>query len=105
MNFRFWDVLPVFVILVISTGSYAATIDVTDYGANGNDTADDTAAITAAVAALNEGDTLLFPDASLYYKVAVGAEGAPIPLSIILRSHLRREELLNGNGKVGPSVK
>ena len=64
---------PVFVLLaalvlsVCVSGSYAATIDVTAYGANGNDTLDDTGDIQSAVAALNENDTLLFPVSSVNY--------------------------------------
>ncbi len=43
MNSMSRTILPVIVILVVlSMGSYAATIDVTAYGANGNDTLDDT---------------------------------------------------------------
>ena len=66
-----WSILVTLVIFI--TGSHAATIDVTAYGANGNDTIDDTGAIRSAVAALTDGDTLLFPEATLYYKVAVNA--------------------------------
>ena len=63
-------ILPLIVMFVLlSMGSYAATIDVTAYGANGNDTADDTANIQSAVGALNENDTLLFPQCSNYYRV------------------------------------
>ena len=51
----------------------AATIDVTSYGANGNDTIDDTAAIGSAVNALTDGDTLLFPEVYICYSVATNA--------------------------------
>lgn len=50
-----------------------AVIDVTSYGADGDDTLDDTAAIGNAVNALTDGDTLLFPEAVNYYKVSLGA--------------------------------
>ena len=66
---------PQLIVAVLILASYAltctaATIDVTAYGANGNDTNDDTAAINTAVNALTDGDTLLFPQANLYYSVA-----------------------------------
>ncbi len=62
--------LLVLTLSVVSAGfSYAATIDVTAYGANGNDIADDTPAIQSAVKALSTKDTFLFPQCSNYYKV------------------------------------
>ena len=61
------------VLALMTAGSIAATIDVTAYGANGNDTLDDTANIQSAVAALNENDTLLFPECSNYYRVNIGS--------------------------------
>ena len=60
-------------VIAIAISASAVTIDVTSYGANGDDTLDDTANITNAVNALADGDTLLFPEASNYYKVALGA--------------------------------
>ena len=63
----------VIMLMALAGSSIAITIDVTAYGANGNDAIDDTAAIASAVAALNNGDTLLFPDASLYYSVDIDA--------------------------------
>ena len=61
------------ILLASGTYSFAAVIDVTTYGATGNDTTDDTAAIASAVATLTTDDTLLFPEADLYYKVAVNS--------------------------------
>ena len=71
----FWRFVLIMLLMpaVLTGFSAAATIDVTAYGADGNDTLDDTAAITAAVATLTTGDTLLFPEAALYYKVATDA--------------------------------
>jgi len=46
----------------VSTSSGSGTIvNVTSYGATGNGSTDDTAAINSAIAALSSGDTLLFP--------------------------------------------
>ena len=46
---------------------YAAVIDVTAYSASGNDSFDDTASIQNAIAALSDGDTLLFPYCTNHY--------------------------------------
>lgn len=54
-------VILVFALTAYALTATAATIDVTAYGANGNDSLDDTTAIDNAVAALSDGDTLLFP--------------------------------------------
>ena len=74
---RHRTILFALVVFSFSVASaFAATIDVTAYGANGNDTSDDTVYIRSAVAALTDGDTLLFPEANTYYKVAIGANFA-----------------------------
>jgi hypothetical protein len=45
----------------LSLSGATATINVLNYGATGNGSTDDTAAINSAIAALTPGDTLLFP--------------------------------------------
>jgi hypothetical protein len=55
------------------------TINVTSYGALGDDV-DDSAAITAAAAALADGDTLYFPPGKYRYKTISPATGAAILL-------------------------
>ena len=69
----FFLVIVISLTSIMPTMAIAATVDVTAYGANGNDTLDDTIAITAAVADLNDNDILLFPEADLYYNVAMDA--------------------------------
>lgn len=44
-------------------------IDVTTFGATGDGSTDDTAAINAAIATMTPGSTLYFPAASVYYKI------------------------------------
>jgi len=51
----------IFALLLYTLPSSAQTIVVTSYGATGNGTTDDTAAINNAIAALTGGATLLFP--------------------------------------------
>jgi len=48
-------------IALSGTGTVAGTINVINYGATGNGTTNDTTAINNAIAALQPGDTLLFP--------------------------------------------
>jgi Big-like domain-containing protein/pectate lyase-like protein/immunoglobulin I-set domain protein len=43
------------------SNSSGSTVNVTSYGATGNGSTDDTAAVNSAIAALQPGDTLLFP--------------------------------------------
>src|SRR5437867_3592943 len=63
---RVW-LLSLFLIFLGLSSAPAAIRDVTVYGATGNGTTDDTAAINNAIAALQSGDTLLFPAGT--YKV------------------------------------
>ncbi|WP_168119583.1 fibronectin type III domain-containing protein [Paenibacillus sp. HB172176] len=59
--------------------AFAATIDVTAYGANGTDTADDSAAIQNAINAASSGDTVLIPAGTYYMSVLVdGKSGVKI---------------------------
>ncbi|MCR2806561.1 fibronectin type III domain-containing protein [Paenibacillus soyae] len=46
--------------------AYAATLNVTSYGANGTDTGDDSAAFQAAVNAASSGDTVFIPNGTYY---------------------------------------
>ncbi len=46
---------------VSTSGGSGTIVNVTSYGATGNGSTDDTAAINSAIAALSSGDTLLFP--------------------------------------------
>ena len=68
--------LPIAILLVMSCSipsAFAATIDVTSYGATGDGVTDDTTAIQSAVNALVQGDTLLFPQCSNFYRLQLGA--------------------------------
>lgn len=63
-------IIAALILISYAITAAAAVIDVTSYGATGDGVTNDTDAITLAVAALSNGDTLLFPQSSLYYKVA-----------------------------------
>ena len=52
-------------------------VDVTDFGANGADDLDDTAAVAAALEAARPGDTVLFP-AGMYILDQGGVDGLPL---------------------------
>ena len=81
-------------VLTFATTTLAATIDVTTYGANGNDSIDDTTAIRNAVDALAAGDTLLFPQCTNYYKVTVNSNftiDSKDDITIIIRGRIRAE--------------
>ena len=49
-----------------ATSLFAATINITTYGANGSDTSDDRAAIQNAINASTAGDTVYFPNGTYY---------------------------------------
>ncbi|MGO4537908.1 fibronectin type III domain-containing protein [Paenibacillus sp. 2TAB19] len=58
---------------------FAATLDITSYGAAGNDTVSDSAAIQAAVDAASSGDTVLIPAGTFYLTSTVnGKSGVKI---------------------------
>ena len=56
-------------LIICAATSFAVTIDVTDYGADGSDLVDDKAEIQSAIADLSDNDTLLFPETSGAYRV------------------------------------
>ena len=58
------------ILLLPASSSVAATLNVTSYGATGNGSTDDTAAINSAITASASGDTLLFPAGT--YKITSG---------------------------------
>ncbi|WP_442956415.1 fibronectin type III domain-containing protein [Paenibacillus sp. YIM B09110] len=59
--------------------AFAATLDITSYGAAGNDTVSDSAAIQAAVDAASSGDTVLIPAGTFYLTSTVnGKSGVKI---------------------------
>jgi chitodextrinase len=65
--------------LIPATTAYAASLDVTSYGANGTDTGDDSAALQAAVNAASSGDTVFIPNGTYYLGSAVsGKSGVKI---------------------------
>lgn len=57
-------------------------VSVKDFGATGDGSTDDTAEINAAVAALNPGQTLYFPDGSYVVSVSDGVEKAISPIPV-----------------------
>ncbi|NBD23204.1 fibronectin type III domain-containing protein [Paenibacillus glycinis] len=59
---------------VPATSAFAATINVTAYGANGSDTADDLTAIQNAVNAASSGDTVLLPAGTYYLSGTVNGK-------------------------------
>ncbi|SFT14195.1 fibronectin type III domain-containing protein [Paenibacillus sp. BC26] len=65
--------------IIPATSAFAATLNVTAYGANGGDTADDLAAIQNAVNAAASGDTVLLPAGTYYLSANVnGKSGVKI---------------------------
>src|SRR5262249_48034977 len=56
------------------------TINVTSYGANGNDTNDDRAAIVAAINASGDGDTIYFPAGNYYLSKEISSSSVQKPL-------------------------
>ncbi|SFI31080.1 Chitodextrinase [Paenibacillus sp. UNC496MF] len=54
--------------------AYAATLNVTAYGANGGDTADDLQGIASAIAAAASGDTVYFPAGTYYITGSIAAK-------------------------------
>lgn len=66
------------------------TIDITAFGANGDDAIDDTAAIRAAVDALQENDVLLVPESSQSYTVTSTANFAidEPGVKVMVRGHI-----------------
>ncbi|MFC4100260.1 fibronectin type III domain-containing protein [Paenibacillus xanthanilyticus] len=65
--------------VVPAAPAFAATLNVTAYGANGGDTADDKAAIQSAVNAASAGDTVLIPAGTYYLSGSVsGKSGVKI---------------------------
>jgi parallel beta-helix repeat protein len=63
-------------ILAATHSSYGAIVDVTSFGANGNDAIEDTTPFRNAVNSLQENDTLLIPESSGNYIVANNANFA-----------------------------
>lgn len=59
---------------ISAVGKGELVVDVRDFGAVGNGTADDTAAFRAAIAATPTGGTLLIPPTGSYYRVTQQAE-------------------------------
>lgn len=59
---------------VPTTPAFAATLNVTAYGANGGDTADDKAALQSAVDAAVSGDTVLIPAGTYYLSGTVNSK-------------------------------
>ena len=60
--------------IIPATSAFAATLNVTAYGANGSDTADDLAAIQNAVNAAASGDTVLLPAGTYYLSANVNGK-------------------------------
>lgn len=61
-------------VLPLSSVSAAASLDITSYGAAGNDTADDLAAIHSAIAAAAAGDKVYFPAGTYYVSGPIKAK-------------------------------
>ncbi|HZG78342.1 MAG TPA: glycosyl hydrolase family 28-related protein, partial [Paenibacillus sp.] len=75
---RFWTNVGIALTLLLpvipAQSALAATINVTAYGANGGDGADDRAAIQNAINAASAGDTVYIPNGT-YYLASGGLVG------------------------------
>jgi len=64
-----------------------STVDVTEYGAEGDGSADDSDAIQSAIDDASDGDTVYFPEPSSYYNVYPGDSGRADAVTISGDSH------------------
>ncbi|MBB6732962.1 fibronectin type III domain-containing protein [Cohnella zeiphila] len=79
--------------------AYAATIDITSYGANGSDSSDDMAAIQSAIDAAASGDTIYFPPGTYYVSGSIQAKSG-----IKLLGHDRDDSIVKYSGTTDGAI-